>query len=81
MWGRVIVPNIYSDATVCAKIYNIPLRVKRIGIVLFVREKQNGVIVVALEGTAVHDKEFMPCLVDDLVDSQVIRDAWNGRGL
>ena len=76
MWRRVVIPNVHSDATVRAEIDDIPLGIKRIRIVLFVCEKQNGMVVVALEGATVHDKEFMPCLVDDLVDNQVKRDIW-----
>lgn len=69
MWRRVVVPDVHSDATVRAEIDDVPLRIEWIGIVLFVGEKQNGMVVVALEGDAVHDKEFVPCLVDDLIDS------------
>lgn len=81
MWRRVVVPNVHSDATVRAEIDDVPLGIIRKGIVLFVCEKQNGMIVVPLKGAPVHDKKFMPCLVDDLVDGQVKCDGGTGRSI
>lgn len=81
MWSRIVVPNVDSDATVRVEIDYIPFWVERIGVILFVCEKKNRMIVITLEGAAIHDVEFVPCLVDNCIDRQVVCDAWIGNSL
>lgn len=76
MWGRVVVPDVYSDAAIGTEIDDIPFWIKRIGIVFLVGEKKNGIVVITLKGAAVHDKKFVPSLIYNGINGQVKSDAW-----
>lgn len=75
----VVVVDVYADATVGAEVDDVPFRVVWIGVVLLLSEEEDRIVVVALEGGAVHGEKFVPCLVDDLVDDKVIGYAWLGK--
>ena len=74
----VVIINVYSDAGVCAEVDDVPLWVVWIGIILLLGKEEDGIVVVALEGGAIHGKLFVPCLIDDLVNEDVVCDAWLG---
>jgi hypothetical protein len=77
--GIVIVDD-DPDARVCAEVHDIPFWVVGVGVVLLLGEEKHWVVVVALEGVAVHVEELLAGGVDKLVDGYVIRDAWLGEG-
>jgi hypothetical protein len=68
----VIVVDVYADAAIGAEVDDVPIRVVWIGVVLLLGEEEDGIVVVALEGGTVHGEEFVPCLVEDLVDDKVV---------
>ena len=76
---RVVVVDVDADAAVCQEVYDIPLRVIGVGVVLLLGEEQYGVVVIALEGVAVHVEELLACCIDELVDGYVIGDAGLGK--
>ena len=77
-WVRtgVIVVDYDADGCVCAEVHDIPFWVIGVGVVLLFGEEENGIVVVALEGIAVHIEELLPGGVDELVNCYVIAYAW-----
>lgn len=57
------------------EVHNIPFWVVWVGVVLLLCEEENGVIVICLEGIAVHVEELLARSVDELVDGNVIGHA------
>jgi hypothetical protein len=76
----VVVVDDDPDAGVCAEVHDVPFGVVRVGVVLLFGEEEDGVVVVALEGVAVHVEELLPGSVDKLVDGYVVGDAWFREG-
>lgn len=76
MWGSVVVPDVYSDRTVTCEVYDVPLRIIRIRVILLLRKLQDRMIVVSVERRAIHEKLFVACGVHDLVDGYVVSDSW-----
>ena len=79
VWAGVVVVDVYADAAIGTEVDDVPFRVIWIGVVFLLSEEKDGVIVVSLERGAIHGEEFVPRLVDDLVDDKVVGYAWLGK--
>lgn len=77
--GGVVVPDVDADAGVGLEVDDIPFGVVGVRVVLLLGEEEDGIVVVALEGVAVHVEELLAGGVDELVDGHVVCYAWFGQ--
>ena len=76
MRAGVVIVDDDPDTGVCSEVDDVPFRVVGIGVVLLFGEEEHGIVVVALEGIAIHVEELLTSGVDHLIDGYVVGDTW-----
>lgn len=80
MGTGIVVVDDNPDARVCAEVHDIPFWVVGVGVVLLFGKEKHGVVVVTLEGVAIHVEELLAGCVDELIDCYVVGNAWCWEG-
>jgi hypothetical protein len=72
----VVVVDYDTDGCVCAEVDDVPIWVIGVGVILLLSKEEDGIIVIALKGIAVHVEVFLASCVNKLVDGYVVGHAW-----